>query len=101
MVDNLSYLPAFDLILPSSHAIDSDDPPRYNTFGTDFDNMRSLLSAANWESDMFDLSVNDCWDYFSETFDWTMRACVPFARLKKCKNICTTKEAVSLKNKRN
>ena len=69
MVDNLRYLPglgnsdhvciAFDLILPSSYAIDSDDPPRYNVYSADFDNMRSLLSAVNWESDMFDLSVND------------------------------------------
>jgi len=37
MVDNRIYLPglghvciAFDLVLPTSHAIDSDDPPRYN-----------------------------------------------------------------------
>ena len=111
MVDNLRYLPglgnsdhvciAFDLILPSSYAIDSDDPPRYNVYSADFDNMRSLLSAVNWESDMSDLSVNDCWDYFSETFDGIMRACVPLTRPKKCKNIYMTKEAVRLKNKKN
>jgi len=92
---------AFDLVLPSSHAIDSDDPPRYNVYGADFDNMRSLLSAVNWESDMFDLSDNDCWDYFSKTFDRIIRACVPHTRPKKCKKIYTTKEVVSLKNKKN
>ena len=47
---------------------------------------------------MFDLSVNDCWNYFSETFDRIMRACVPLTRLKKC--IYMTKEAMRLKNKK-
>jgi len=49
--------------------------------------MRSLLNAVNWESDMFDLSVNDCWNYF-ETFDKTIELVyIPLTRLKKCKNI--------------
>jgi len=87
-------LPLIDLVLSSSHATDSDDPPKCNAYGADFDNMKFLHSTVNWESDMFDLSVDDCWDYFSETFD---RASLG---QKKCKNICVTKEAVSLKNKR-
>jgi len=51
IVDNLSYLPglgnsdhvciALDLVFPSRHAIDSDEPHRYNVYGADFDNMRS------------------------------------------------------------
>jgi len=63
--------------------------------------MRSLLSVVKWESDMFELSVNDCWNHFSETFDRIMRTCLPLTRPKKCTNICITKEAVSLKNKKN
>jgi len=64
---------------------------RYSVYGADFDNMRSLLSAVDW------VSVNDCWDCSSETYDRIMGACVPLTRLKKC----MTKEAVRLKNKEN
>ena len=60
---------SFDLIPPSCQVVESDDLPRYNVYGADFDNMRLLLSAVNWEADMTNLSVNDCWDYFSTTFD--------------------------------
>jgi len=58
---------AFDLVLlATSHVIDSEDSTKYNMCSTDSDDMRSLLSAVNWESDT---SVNDCWNYFSKTFD--------------------------------
>ena len=50
--------------------------------GADFDNMRLLLSAVEWESEMADLSLDDCWDYFSTTFDEIMRTCVPLAKAK-------------------
>ena len=76
------------LILFFYHVIDSDDPPRYNVYGAEFDNMKSLLSAVSWQTDMFDLSVNDCWNYFSETFDRIMRDCVPLTR-PKCVRIFT------------
>ena len=112
MIDNLTYLPglensnhvsiSFDLIATSfCHVIDSDDLPKYNLYGADFDNIMSLLSAVNWETDMFDLSVNDCWNYFSETSDRIMRACAPLTKPKKCKNIYMTKEAMRLKNFKN
>ena len=108
-VDNLTYLPglgnsehvciSFDLILPFCH-VDSDDSPRYNLYGGDFDIVRSLLSAVIWETDMFDLSINDCWNYFPATFDGIMRACVLLTRPNNCKNIYMTKEAMRLKNKK-
>ena len=34
-------------------------------------------------TEMADLSLNDCWDYFSTTFDEIMRTCVPLAKAKK------------------
>jgi len=59
------------------------------------------LSVAEWETEMTDLSVNDCWDYFSTTFDEIMGTCIPLAKPKNCKNIYMTKEAMIMKNKKN
>jgi len=63
--------------------------------------MRLLLSDVEWETEMTDLSVNDCWDYFSTTFDEIMRTCIPLSKPKNRKNIYMTKEAMVMKNKKN
>jgi len=111
MIENLTYLPglgnsdhlciSYDLITPSSQVIESDDVPKYNVYHADFENMKLLLSAVEWETEMTDLSVNDCWDYFSTTFNEIMRTCIPLAKPKHRKNIYMTKEAMIMKNKKN
>ena len=92
---------SYDLISPSSQVIESEDLPKYNVYGADFDYMRLLLSVVEWETKMADLSVNDCWDYFSTIFDEIMGKCVPLAKAKNRKNIYMTKEAMKMKNKKN
>ena len=94
--DHLCIL--FDLIQPSCPVIKSNNSLRYNVYGTDFDYMKLLLSDVKWEADM---SVTDCWDYFSTTLNRIMRNCVPLVKPKKCKKIYMTNEAIKLKNKKN
>ena len=36
-----------------------------------------LLSAVEWETEMTDLSANDCWDYFSTTFNEILAIHIP------------------------
>ena len=55
-------------------------------------NMTLLLRAIEWETEMMDLSVNNCWDYFPTTFDEIMRTCIPLAKPKNRKNIYMAKK---------
>jgi len=89
---------SYDLIAPSSQVLESDDVPKYNVYCASFDNMKLVLGAVKWETEMTDLSVNDCWDYFSTTFNEIMRTCIPLAKSKYRKNIYMT---MIMKNKKN
>ena len=70
-------------------------------YRTDIDKLYSLLSSVEWDEALTDLDINGAWKYFCSKFNTFVKECIPISVSKNKKNLYITREAKSLKNKRN
>jgi len=70
-------------------------------YHADFNQLNTLLHSVDWEEALSGLDVNGAWNYFSSKFNTFIRECIPMSIPKKRKNLYVTREAKSLKNKKN
>ena len=75
--------------------------PRFNLYYANFDQLNNLLNSIEWEEALRDLDINNAWKYFSSMFNTFIMECIPMSVPKRKKNLYITREAKSLKNKRN
>ena len=110
MIDHFSLLPGLAL---SDHSciqftytcytrVSENNISRYNIHRVDYVKLKNLISSIDWKDAIGDLSSLDAWDYFSNMFNSFLSETVPKTTTKhKSNNIYITREAKSLKNKRN
>jgi len=69
-------------------------------YKADINQLNSLLNSVEWDEALRDFDINGAWMYFSSKFNSFLKESIPMS-VQKEKNICITREARSLKNKRN
>ena len=77
-----------------------DKKPRYNLCQADFDKMRTMIEAYDWEGALNSLDIYQAWDIFASCYKSILKECVPCCvpKIKK-KNIYMTCEALRAKEK--
>ena len=78
-----------------------DNKPRYNLHQADFDRMRTLLEAIDWDDTLSSLDIHQAWDISASHYESILKECIPCHALKmKKKNIYMTREAFRMKKKK-
>ena len=78
-----------------------DNKRRYNLHQADFDKMRTLLEAIDWDHILSSLDIYQAWDVFASHYESILKECIPYQvpRMKK-KSIYMTREAFRMKKKK-
>ena len=54
-----------------------DNKPRYNLHQADFDRMRILLEAIDWDDTLSSLDIHQAWDVFAFHYESILKECIP------------------------
>ena len=74
---------------------------RYNLCRADFEKLRCLLDAIDWNGELANLDVNQQWSYFSNILTNCLNDSIPLCKPRARKNIYITHEAIRMKNTKN
>ena len=77
-----------------------DKKPRYNLCQADFDKIRTMIEAFDWEGALNSLDIYQAWDVFASCYESILKECVPCRVPKIKKNIYMTCEALRAKKKK-
>ena len=103
MIDTIQFYPGlansdhvclmFNL---SCYTLVSDDTMqfRYNLRRADFEKLRCLLDAIDWNGELANLDINQQWSYFSNILTNCLNDSIPLCKPRACKNIYITHEAI-------
>ena len=109
MISDIQHLPGLGLsdhvclkfVLTCYGKYIHDNKPRYNLHQADFDRMRTLLEAIDWDDTLSSLDIHQAWDVFASHYESILKECIPCHALKmKKKNIYMTREAFRIKKKK-